>query len=377
MSSSGMLQSHPLKRGGRQAKAAQRRLLVTGAGTGATNNLIRSLKAGAPALFIVGCHSDRFFLKKSMADRNYLVPRFGHSKWAQALRYVLKAERIDLLIPSTDLDVKAVSSIRDKLRDQVFLPRQAVVELCQDKYLLSQFLRGRGLPAPATIPVTDLKHLASIFRRLGRTPVWCRIRTGSGSMGAMPVRSPGQARSWIRSWEAERRVPATSFTLSEYLPGRDFGCQSLWNKGELILIKAYERLSYLLTGGQLSQVSSVAALSKTVYEPRVAEICANAVRALDGKASGAFSVDLKEDASGAPRITEINAGRLSSATNILDLTGKHNMAVTYVQLALGEPVDIPETYDLAGDYYMLRDFDSCPRIFHADEFFDEIAEPSR
>ena len=37
-------------------------------------------------------------------------------------------------------------------------------------------------------------------------------------------------------------MPVTAFVLSEYLPGRDFGCQSVWKDGKLVLIKTYERL---------------------------------------------------------------------------------------------------------------------------------------
>src|SRR5438128_3828335 len=44
------------------------RVLVTGAGTGACENLLRSLRAGDASLAIVGCHHDRFALKGSTAD---------------------------------------------------------------------------------------------------------------------------------------------------------------------------------------------------------------------------------------------------------------------------------------------------------------------
>jgi len=193
-------------------------------------------------------------------------------------------------------------------------------------------------------------------------------------MAAIPVKSPEQARNWIRYWEVMRGVPATSFTLSEYLRGRDFACQSLWREGELILIKTVERLSYVGGWNRASGVSSIAALAKTVFEPRVVDVCVEAVRALDDKASGAFSFDLKENASGAPCVTEINVGRLLSGTNLFDLTGKHNMALTYVRLAFDDPVGISEQYDVAENYYMARDLDTLPGIFHADELFEGITE---
>jgi glutathione synthase/RimK-type ligase-like ATP-grasp enzyme len=355
-----------------------KRVLILSAGTGASNSLVRSLRAGDPSLVIVGCNDDHFFLKKASTDRCYLIPRPGHPGWAQALRHIVATAKIDLTIPISDADVRAVSSARTKAQMPVLLPRHAVIELCQDKYRLTTFLRARGFPVPASYLVTNLKRIHGIFRRLApRSRAWCRIRKGTGSAGAIPVKNPGQARSWITYWNEMRGIPVRSFILSEYLPGRDFGCQSLWKEGKLVLIKTYERLSYLGAGSHPSQISSVAALAKTVNAPRVVEICARAIPALDKKASGVFSVDLKESARGVPCVTEINAGRFSFATNLFDLTGKHNMAVTYVRLALGEPVSVNEEYDVAEDYYMLRDADSSPRVFHADECFEGIQDARR
>ena len=351
------------------------RLLVTSAGSGASSNLVRSLRAGPASLTIVGCHDDQFILKNSTADRNYLVPPLSHPTWARALRRVVDAEKIDLVIPTSDGDVAALSRVRGRLPGRLFLPRAATVERCGDKYELTEWLRARGVPAPRTYRVTDLRHLERIFERLGNpSRAWCRIRAGAGSRGAAPVAGPGQARSWITYWRDMRDVPVSAFTLSEYLPGRDLGCQSVWKDGRLILVKTYERLSYLGSGSQPSEVSAVGALTKTVCEPGVVEISVRALRAVDRKASGVFAVDLKEDSSGVPRVTEINAGRFTSGTNLLDLTGKHNMTAVYLQLARGGAVDLHEEYEGTEHHYMLRDVDAVPRIFHADEFFDGVED---
>ncbi len=248
-----------------------------------------------------------------------------------------------------------------------------MIDLCQDKYELTTFLSSCGIPAPATYPVRNLAQIDDAFQQLAQHKLlWCRIRKGAGSMGAVPVKTVSQARNWITYWAEMRGIPATAFTLSEYLPGRDFACQSLWKDGQLVLIKTSERLSYFGGGNAPSGVSSVGGVHKTVHEPRVADVSAAAVRAIDANASGAFSIDLKEDASGNPRITEINVGRFLSGTLIFDLTGKHNMAVTYVRLALGEPVHIGAPYDAIQDYYMVRDLDTLPQIFHADEVFSGV-----
>jgi hypothetical protein len=351
------------------------RILITTAGSGTSENVIRSLRAANLSLVIVGCHDDRFILKKSSANANHLLPPIADPRWSRALTTLVAAEKIDLVIPTTDSDVRAVSRLRRVLGRRVFLPQSRTIKICQDKYLLNRMLRAKHCPAPETYPVRDLASVEKIFHQFDRrAALWCRIRTGSGSMAALPVQSADQARAWIEYWRDMRAVAPRSFTLAEYLPGRDLSCQSLWKNGRLFLIKTYERLSYIGTGSQPSQVSSIAALAKTAFEPGVVKTCTRAIRALDRKASGVFCVDLREDVSGQPSITEINVGRFSSATNIFDLAGKHNMAVTYVRLALGDHVDLHAEYDVAADYYMVRDVDTAPRILHAAELFDGIED---
>jgi len=352
-----------------------KRVLVLGAGTGASNNLIRSLKIGDASLFVVGAHDDRFVLKKSPADRNYLVPSSAVREFRDALHRVIARERVDLVIPASDAHVNHVSDLRTDLPCRVFLPHPSTIDLCQDKYDLTMFLRARGLPAPLTYPVSDLETVTDTFAKFpaGRL-VWCRIRRGTASMGATSVKTAEQARGWIAYWHEMRGVPVDRFTLSEYLPGRDFLCQGLWREGKLVLAKTFERLSYFGGASSPSGVSSLSALAKTIYEPRVLSVCRRVIDAVDPHATGVFSIDLKENDDGVPCITEINAGRFFMAMNNFDAVGKHNMAVTYVRVALGDDVPLHEEYDAVEDYYMVRDLDTLPAVFHADAFFDDIEE---
>jgi biotin carboxylase len=349
----------------------RRRLLVTGAGTGPAENLIRSLRAGEPTFVIAGCHDDRFALRASSADAKYLVPPCLHRDYPRVLGTLVQREKIDLVVPTSDADVRRLARARRSFGRRVFLPNAAVIELCQDKYALTMRLRQRGVPVPRTYAVRRLADVAGHFRRLAPAgAIWCRIRSGHGGLGALLVKTPAQARNWIAYWASMRGVPAGMFTLSEYLPGRDFSCQSLWRNGTLVLAKTFERLVPL--GGP--NAASVAALAKTVNEPRVAAVCAAAVRAVDRRASGVFCFDIRENAQGVPCLTEINAGRFGMSTNLYDLVGKHNMAATYVRLALDEPLNVRDEYDPTEGYYMVRDLDTLAQIFHADELADGIED---
>ena len=87
-----------------------------------------------------------------------------------------------------------------------------------------------------------------------------------------------------------------------------------------------------------------------------------------------------QSAAGAPCITEINAGRFAMITNVYDFTGKHNTALVFVRAALDEPLDVRDVWDardvwdVAEDHYLVRDLDTEPSVFHADELFDRVED---
>jgi len=353
------------------------RVLVLSAGNGAASNLIRSFQAAA-GVEVVGAHSDRFVLKKSPAARNYLLPSVDDPAFAEALVGLARREDFSLILPGHDDDARMLSGLRVELAGRLFLPAPAVIETCQDKYRATLALRARGVPAPRTELVGDLADIEAIFAGFGSPArLWCRLRSGSGSRGAIPVARPAHARAWIEYWVEMRGEAVSAFTLSEYLPGRDFNAQALWRDGELVLVKTCERLSYFGGGSQPSGISSTPGLARLVVEPRVVDVCTQAIRALDARMTGVFSIDLRADAAGVPNVTEINAGRFAMITSFYDLTGRHNMAATCLRLARGERVDIAEPYETLDDYYLVRDLDTLPGIFPAEALFEGVEEAAQ
>lgn len=350
------------------------RVLVMGAGSGAANNLIASLASALPALTAVGAHHDPFILRKSNAGRNYLLAA-GAEDVDEIVR-VVRREAIDLVIPSSEVDVKRLSDHRQALAGRLFLPPKAVVDLCGDKCDLAAFLARHDVPVPVSLPVTSLDALDGLFEKLAPSSrVWCRVRSGTGSLGAAPVTTVGQARAWMEHWEALRGVDPASFMVAEYLPGRDFFCQSLWNAGRLVLVKTCERIAYFGGENTPSGVSSLYSLAKTVIDERVVDVSSRALRAIHPAPTGPFSVDLKENAVGVPCVTEINAGRLVMGMTTIGSIGAHNMPACYVRLALGEALAFDNAYDCPPDYYVVRDLDTAPGIFHADDILDGLLRP--
>src|SRR5438270_289470 len=91
------------------------RLLLLGAGSGAANNLVRSLRACDRSLAIVGAHHDRFVLRGAPTERRYLLPSLSHPGFVGAVNRLIAAERIDVLIPTSDADVRTLAATRASL----------------------------------------------------------------------------------------------------------------------------------------------------------------------------------------------------------------------------------------------------------------------
>ncbi len=348
--------------------SGEKRILVTSAGGGASNNLMQGLRACSPPVFLVGTSIDPYYLARSGADRNYLIPRVDAGEaYLEALERIVARESIDLVIPNNDLEVPAVSAARHRIGARTYLPAHETIELCQDKLALTRHLAERGIRVPETYPMAGPEQAEKTFEQFGNPEtLWCRMRRGGGSRGSLPVKHPDQVRFWVQYWTEMRGVAPGMFVLCEYLPGRDYAVQSLWHEGELVQAKACERLHYLFAQLMPSGSSSTPRVARTIDSPVVNELCVSTVRAVDPQATGLFCIDLKEDGSGLPCVTEINIGRFFMITPLFNRVGRRNMAEIYLRLALDEPpgVSPDERFGDIGpeETYLLREIDGEPEV---------------
>jgi hypothetical protein len=343
------------------------RVLVTGAGTGSSANLIRALRAMSPKPYVVGVNHDRFFLKLSIADADHVTPDPDGGNFTDALLEIIRRERINVVMATNDNVVKVLSDQRRRYKIDLLLPRRETIDLCQDKYALTEFLRQRKIPVPRTFAVKSLRSLDGIFARFSNEGLlWCRARRGSRSLGATPVANIEQARSWITQWRDLQGAKVSDFTLAEYLPGRHFVVHSLWHNGTMLRTQAVEMVGYFAAGNNPSGIFSMCSVAKTVAAPEAVEVTLRAVEALEKAPSGAFFVELKEAADGVPAITEINAGRFPSGVTALLAVGRDNMVATFATVATGGEARVAaEPRGSAAEYYMVRDIDAIPAVFPA------------
>jgi hypothetical protein len=349
------------------------RALITSAGTGASGNLVRALQSMKPKPYVVGLNDDRFTLKLSLAERNYLSPETASDEFVGTLLEVIRRERINVVLASDDHVVKVLSDERNRFPIELLLPRLESISLCQDKYALNVFLRRRGIAAPKTYAVRSLRDLDRIFARFSNVRIlWCRARGGSRSLAATPVANVEQARAWMSQWRDLRGIQASNFTLGEYLPGRHFIVPTVWRNGSLLRAQPIEVLGYFAAGNNPSGVFSLSCLAKTIVAPEALQVALSAVQAIEQRPSGTFSVELKESVEGVPSITEINAGRFPAGVTALLALGNDNMVAVFASAAVGKAIAVSDPHGLAQEYYLVRDIDAVPRVFAATDVLEGV-----
>jgi carbamoyl-phosphate synthase large subunit len=108
------------------------------------------------------------------AHRHELVPRIDDPGYVPALRRLVDAQDVRLIVPLTDLDQATLAHARDELGALVLLPDADTVERLADKYRAHLLFEERAVPSPPTWLPEDVPDGAAF-------PLLVKARSGFGS----------------------------------------------------------------------------------------------------------------------------------------------------------------------------------------------------
>jgi carbamoyl-phosphate synthase large subunit len=336
------------------------KILITAAGGGNTENLVRSLRESTigKELIFVGTNVNKFELAKSICEKNYVNPGFNSDQFITSLENIIKKEKIDFVIVNHENEIEIITNSSSIINDMSFLPSAFCTNLCINKFKLNKKLAEVNLNVPRTFKIKSLNEITDALNYAATIPVWIRVNEGSSSVGAAPMYNEDEVKFWIRYWVDHKGVEIDNFTISEFLPGRDIHCFSIWNKGEMIIGKCVERLEYLNSKITLSGTYSSPSVCTMVNEPQLIEDAKRIIKSIDINAKGAFGIDFKQNEEGKFCLTEINIGRFPRINYLFNMVGP-NMAEIYVQLGMGKKV-IPVKRFYIPKCYLFREVDTIP-----------------
>ena len=226
---------------------------------------------------------------------------------------------------------------------------------------LYEALRETGLVPRYRIVSRD-ELLARRGVDLDGGPVWLRDYSDASSsgIGSLQVTEPEEAYAW-----AYLNPGISSFMVAEHLPGRNIAASLLFHDDELLKAGCYERLEYFMGHLAVSGVTGNINRGRLLNDERARTLAEQAVRfvadLVGERAHGLLTVDLREDRTGALKVTEINVRHVAATSALAG--GGANLAEAQVLATLGRLDEIGEAVPhLPDDNVILRDIDGAPLL---------------
>ncbi len=158
------------------------------------------------------------------ADKAIVVPLTGTVEYIPALLKICNDEKIGLIIPLTDLDLRSLSRQREKFASvgcEIMTGPPETILLCRDKTLVSKFLRRIGLQTIRTLTLEQF--MAGPF-----FPCFAKPVRGSASVGTGELHSEVELNAHLATY-------GNLMLLQDYVPGAEYTLDIFRSKGGKVL----------------------------------------------------------------------------------------------------------------------------------------------
>lgn len=134
-------------------------------------------------LKIIGIDSSNLAPALYFCDKHYIVSKVNSVEYLEELKYIIKEENVDLVIPTIDPELEVLSSNKNKLEletnAKVLVSTFDVINVCNNKIQTKSFLKKN-----------NLKYAKSLNKdEIDKFPVFIKPLNGSSSIGANIVRN--------------------------------------------------------------------------------------------------------------------------------------------------------------------------------------------
>ena len=278
-------------------------VLVTDAGRGSAIAFIRSLGRSGYRVIAVDSDPGALGFRSRYTHRSCRVPspRTDPESFCAAIRSLVTAEGVDLVIPITDLSAQPLAAARTEFSGvRLAIPADAALQAVTDKARTLALAERLGVPMPQT------RRVQSVAEGMAATAGWgwpvvlkpqashqLRGRSGIESFEVTYAESPADLEIKLGRFEGRCGV-----LLQRYCPGVGHGVELLMSAGRpLAAFQHRRRREVPLSGGASSYRESVA------LDPELYGYAVRLLAALEW--TGLAMVEFKVGADG-PVLMEIN-----------------------------------------------------------------------
>lgn len=338
------------------------KIIITGACAVSARSVLRSLKISPKfqnCEFIGWDMANLLYgLYEGLFDRIYKVPAVNDSTYRDVITKILNKEKPDAVIIVPEVEVLYWS--KNPFNVPHIVPPSKFSELVISKERLFAALSGTGLVPKNRVFSSDEIESDTFENPLG-FPVWIRdgaAGTASGK-GAFKATNYEDLRAWVKINQGIHQ-----FQLSEFLPGGNYGCFCLFNKGKLVKMAQAERIEYIMAKVAVSGITGNTSKGRLLNNDDIKNTALKAIDILCKKTgdimTGLIVVDMKADASGKPIITEINIRHVAFSSSFAN--AGFNLSEYQLLLALGRENELSSEIEkiYPQNNLILRDVDGLP-----------------
>ena len=356
----------------------KKKILITSMGGYGSLSVVNNLsKQNRRNIEFFGTHNDPYLIQraKKICKKIFLVPGVSNKKnYLKKNISLIKNNKIDIVIPNSDREVFLFSKFRNKIKSKIFLPDHKDIEICQNKNKFLNFLKNYYLNYPYFINIKNKRDINSFLKNKNTKKFYIRItkETSEGAYGAAVLENRKQLELWLKIWKIFKNEKETSFTLSDFLPGKIFENLIIYKDGNLIISKVYQNLKYYLTSNAITGAGSTPSTAESCGK-NLSEIISsetiNIINMISKHNStipnGVYHSSVRYDYKNKPNVTEINIGRFPSTNGIFNLYGKYNIAEIYFKIILDKKIKLKNFIDNDFNKKILvtRSLDQNPYVF--------------
>jgi carbamoyl-phosphate synthase large subunit len=253
---------------------------------------------------------------RTLFDASYVVPRADDEGYWPVINGIIGKESITAAIILPEEEVLEWSSNKSKLIHQVatHLPDHELAKTLVNKHRLHEYLENTSL-IPKFMKLRPSSYNYRSLTKVVGDVFWVRSTEGSSGLGSLKIESEEALAQWISINEG-----VDEFIATEYLPGRNMACKMLYFEGQLKRTACAERVNYIMAKVAPSGITGNTSFGRLINELGLIWLSEKALQEiashLDVELNGIFTVDFKENGSGAPKITEINVRHVAFTSSI-------------------------------------------------------------
>lgn len=338
------------------------KIVVTGACAVSARNVLRSLRMSEffkDAEFVgwdmckimYGVYSKDF-------DRLYKVPGVNDPCYREEIQKILDKEKPDAVMVLPEVEVLYWAKYPFDVPHMT--PAPEFCEMAISKRKLFNLLKGSGL-VPVSEDLSRENAFDDNYRLPLDFPMWVRdasAGTASGK-GSFKANNLTELRAWVMI-----NTGIDNFQISEFCPGENYGVLCLFENGKLLKCAIAERIEYIMAKVAVSGITGNTSKGRFLNDEHVKAQALEAIErvceATNTVMHGVVVVDMKADANGIAKVTEINIRYV--AYNCLLANAGFNLAEYHLLTTLGRSNELtPEVeIEFPKNNMWLRDVDALP-----------------